>query len=225
MFGTVAAMPEVTWQPSLLDADAVEPAFDPALATRRRRELAHGAWVDVVPGWCRGHDDLFARVVAAGGWFQRSMEMYGEQVAQPRLSTTWVGGGLPVGLSVLHEAVEVLSRNYRAPLERVTANLYRDGADSVAWHGDRELRDRDRAVVAVLTLGTPRPFHLRPHGGGPSIRLRPGPGDLVVMGGTCQRTWQHAVPKVARPVGPRIALMFRHDPDRPPLAPVRTEPG
>lgn len=211
-------MVDVTWQPTLLDAvDDAEPRFDAALAGASRRHLGDAAWVDVVPGWCGGHDELFARVLRAGGWAQRTMAMYGEQVAQPRLGTTWASRDLPVGLGVLHDAVEALTRHYRAPLERVTANLYRDGRDSVAWHGDRELRDRDRAVVAVLTLGAARPFALRPRGGGPSVRLRPGPGDLVVMGGTCQRTWQHTVPKVARPVGPRIAVMFRHDPDRPPL--------
>jgi alkylated DNA repair dioxygenase AlkB len=144
------------------------------------------------------------------------MRMYGEVVAQPRLRAHWGSADLPLALGVLHEAVEQLSRRYRTSLDRVTANLYRDGDDAVAWHGDRELRDRDRAVVAVLTLGTARAFHLRPHGGGPSVRLRPQPGDLVVMGGTCQRTWQHAVPRTRRPVGPRACVMFRHDPEQPP---------
>jgi len=35
-----------------------------------------------------------------------------------------------------------------------------------------------------------------------------GDGDLLVMGGSCQRTWQHSVPKV-RQAAPRIAIMFR----------------
>lgn len=222
MFDTVAAMStptatELTWQPSLLgQADGGEPAFDAGFTRLERRELGAGAWVEVAPQWCSGHDDLFARVLAAGGWRQREMRMYGERVAQPRLNVHWGTADLPVGLAVLHEAVEQLSRRYRTSLDRVTANLYRDGDDAVAWHGDRELRDRDRAVVAVLTLGTARAFHLRPKGGGASVRLRPQPGDLVVMGGTCQRTWDHAVPRTRRPVGPRICVMFRHDPDRPP---------
>jgi alkylated DNA repair dioxygenase AlkB len=209
---------EVLWQPSLLGQvdETGEPSFDAAFPRTQRRELGAGAWVEVVPNWCSGHDALFTRVLEAGGWQQHSMRMYGERVEQPRLRAHWGTADLPVGLAVLHEAVEQLSRRYRAPLERVTANLYRDGDDAVAWHGDRELRDRDRAVVAVLTLGTARAFHLRPKGGGASVRLLPQPGDLVVMGGTCQRTWDHAVPRTRRSTGSRICVMFRHHPDRPP---------
>lgn len=211
-------MVDVMWQPSLLGQvdGSGEPSFDSAFVRAERRELGAGAWVDVARGWCDGHDELFTRVLEAGGWQQHDMQMYGERVHQPRLRAHWGTADLPVGLAVLHEAVEVLSRRYRTALDRVTANLYRDGDDAVAWHGDRELRDRDRSVVAVLTLGTARAFHLRPKGGGPSVRLLPQPGDLVVMGGTCQRTWDHAVPRTRRAVGPRICVMFRHHPDRPP---------
>ena len=226
MFDSVTPVPsdsegdaiDVMWQPSLLGQtdETGEPSFDAAFARAERRELGAGAWLDVVPQWCTGHDELFQRVLVAGGWQQHDMEMYGERVAQPRLRAHWGTADLPVGLAVLHEAVEQLSRRYRTALERVTANLYRDGQDAVAWHGDRQLRDRDRAVVAVLTLGTSRAFHLRPKGGGTSVRLCPQPGDLLVMGGTCQRTWDHAVPRTRRPVGPRICVMFRHDPDSPP---------
>jgi alkylated DNA repair dioxygenase AlkB len=94
-------------------------------------------------------------------------------------------------------------------LAQVGANLYRDGADSVAWHGDRVARELPEAVVALVSLGAARPFRLRPTGGGASIGYLPGPGDLLVMGGSCQRTWQHAVPKT-RSSPPRISIQFRH---------------
>lgn len=218
-------MVDVTWQPSLLDDPAHEgTTLDAGFGAATRRQLGAGAWIDVVPGWCDGHGELFERVLHAGGWAQHTMPMYGEVVAQPRLRAHWGTRDLPTSLGVLHEAVELLSRRYGASLERVTANLYRDGGDAVAWHGDTDLRDRDRAVVAVLTLGTARAFHLRPRGGGAAVRLRPRPGDLVVMGGTCQRTWQHAVPRTRRRVGPRICVMFRHDPDVAPGAAAATAP-
>jgi alkylated DNA repair dioxygenase AlkB len=223
-FCTVRPVDTLTWQPSLLDAGADPtdgPVFDRRFGGLARRELSAGAWVDVVRDWCSGHDELFERVFAAGGWAQHRMAMYGELVAQPRLRAHWGTRQLPPALGVLHEAVELLSRRYGVPLDRVTANLYRDGDDAVAWHGDTDLRDRDRAVVAVLTLGTARAFHLRPRAGGAAVRLTPRPGDLVVMGGTCQRTWQHAVPRTRRPVGPRICVMFRHDPDTSPHRPSR----
>ena len=88
-------------------------------------------------------------------------------------------------------------------------NYYRDGRDSVAPHADRELRDLDDTLVAILTLGAARPFLLRPQGGGPAIDLHPASGDLLVMGGACQATWEHAVPKVAAGAGPRISASIR----------------
>ena len=115
---------------------------------------------------------------------------------------------------VLDAAREALSEHYRAELgeEFVTAGLclYRDGRDSVAWHGDRIGRGRTQdTMVAIIVLGAPRTFALRPRGGGPALRRELGHGDLVVMGGSCQRTWEHAIPKTARPVGPRISVQFR----------------
>jgi len=115
---------------------------------------------------------------------------------------------------LLLEARETLSDHYEAELgERfVTAGLcqYRDGRDSVAWHGDRIGRGRtDNTMVAIVSLGAARRLSLRPRGGGHQIGFSLGHGDLVVMGGTCQRTWEHAILKTAKPVGPRISVQFR----------------
>jgi alkylated DNA repair dioxygenase AlkB len=83
----------------------------------------------------------------------------------------------------------------------------------VAWHGDRVARELPEATVALVSLGVPRPFKLRPKGGGRSIAYLPDRGDLLVMGGSCQRTWDHAVPKVSN-AGPRMSVQFRHAYDR-----------
>ena len=103
----------------------------------------------------------------------------------------------------------VLGERYRVPFTQVGANLYRDGTDSVAWHGDRVARELPEAVVALVSLGATRPLRLRPTGGGESVSFPLASGDLLVMGGSCQRTWQHSVPKV-RACGPRISVQFRH---------------
>ena len=68
-------------------------------------------------------------------------------------------------------------------------------------------------MVAIIVLGAPRALLLRPAGGGgPTVRHDLGHGDLIVMGGSCQRTWEHAVPKSSRATGPRISIQFRpHD--------------
>jgi len=118
---------------------------------------------------------------------------------------------------VLDEAVAALNEHYAAELGEgfVTAGLclYRDGRDSVAWHGDRTGRSsKQDTIVAIISLGAPRSFLMRPRGGGQTLRHEVGHGDLLVMGGSCQRTWEHAVPKTAKPVGPRISVQFRpHD--------------
>ena len=194
-------------QPTLLDT-CDGPAVDRDFTTAHRRELSDGAWVEVVPGWVTGADRLFDAVLDASEWASHEMLMYDEVVPQPRLQTTWRLGDLPRELDVLRAMGAALADRYRTALPRVTANLYRDGRDSVAWHGDRVARDLPESVVAVVSLGHRRPFRLRPRSGGSSIVLTPGRGDLVVMGGSCQRTWQHAVPKVAQ-AGPRISVMFR----------------
>ena len=194
-------------QPTLLDTrDA--PGLDRDFHTAARRELGDEAWIEAVPGWVTGADRLFDTVLDAGDWGRREMMMYDDIVVQPRLQASWPMGELPRELDLLRAMGAALSARYRSALTRVSANLYRDGRDSVAWHGDRVARDLPDAVVACVSLGHRRPFRLRPRGGGASIVLEPGRGDLVVMGGTCQRTWQHCVPKV-RDAGPRICVMFR----------------
>lgn len=120
----------------------------------------------------------------------------------------------PLPHDSLSEARAALDARYATTLGEpfVTAGLclYRDGRDSVAWHGDRIGRSRtDDTLVAIVSLGSPRDLLLRPRGGGTSRRYRLGHGDLVVMGGSCQRTWDHCVPKTAREVGPRISVQFR----------------
>jgi alkylated DNA repair dioxygenase AlkB len=115
----------------------------------------------------------------------------------------------------LIEAKRLLDEHYEQELgdRFATAGLclYRDGRDSVAWHGDRIGRGSTHdTMVALMVLGAPRALLLRPRGGGGStIRHDLGHGDLLVMGGSCQRTWEHAVPKTAKPVGPRISVQFR----------------
>jgi alkylated DNA repair dioxygenase AlkB len=93
--------------------------------------------------------------------------------------------------------------------ERVGVNLYRDGRDSVAWHGDRIARDLPSATIAIVSLGQARPFRAKPAEGGTSLGFRLGHGDLLVMGGSFQRTWKHAVPKV-QAAGPRVSVTYRH---------------
>ena len=196
-------MPELTWQPTLLGSEP--PSFDPTLHGARRRFLGAGAWVDVVPGWVTGGDALFDEVLERAPWARRA------SVDVRPLSSTSRASTPPAGTIARHWSPgcgRCLGRHYGRRLPSVTANLYRDGNDSVAWHGDRIGRRHADTVVAILSLGANRRFLLRPDGGGPSVSYDLASGDLLVMGGTCQKTWEHCVPKRAH-AGPRISLMFR----------------
>jgi alkylated DNA repair dioxygenase AlkB len=195
------------WSPTLFASSPV--GLDPGFGRLERHPLADGAWVDHQPGWVEGAAELFERLVTALEWSGRQVPMYGSLLDQPRLTAAWPGPDVdPVAGPLVERVRVVLSDHYGVDLHGPGANLYRDGRDSVAWHGDRVARERHQSVVAIVSLGEARPFRLRPVGGGPSRSFDLGHGDLVVMGGTAQRTWQHAVPKVHR-AGPRLSLTFR----------------
>jgi alkylated DNA repair dioxygenase AlkB len=200
-------------QPSMWDL-AEEAALTPLAGSVVRHELSRGAWVDHLPGWVAGSDAVLEVLLGDIGWRADRRQMYEREVAVPRL-LRWYGGRERLPHPLLTEAREALNRYYAAELgERfVTAGmcLYRDGRDSVAWHGDRIGRGRSAdTMVAIVSFGSPRPLMLRPAGGGgESLRFPLGHGDLVVMGGSCQRTWEHCIPKTAKPVGPRVSVQFR----------------
>lgn len=177
-------------------------SFDAGFAAIERTELPGGAWVEYRPAWVTGHDALFAQLERELPWQTETRVMYDREVATPRLLARVPPHGL------IEDMRQALSARYREAFVRTTAALYRDGRDSVAWHGDTTARDLPDALVATVSLGEPRRFLLRPTEGGDARAWMLGRGDLIVMGGSCQRSYRHAVPKRAH-AGPRIALMFR----------------
>ncbi len=210
----------VELQTSIFDLSC-DPDDQPHLAelgsSVERHPLTAGAWVDVRPAWVTGADSLFARLVAEVPWKAERRSMYDRVVDVPRL-TKFYGADEPWPDPALDRAREALSAHYRAALGEAfaegftTAGLchYRDGRDSVAWHGDTIGRGRNEdTLVAILSLGETRRLSLRPRGGGGTRTFPVGHGDLLVMGGTCQRTWEHAILKTACPTGPRLSIQFR----------------
>lgn len=199
------------YQPSMLDSLDAAPALGEMKPQRHR--LTAGAWVDVLPGWLTNSDEVFERLLDID-WRADRRKMYDNVVDVPRL-LRWFGADEALPHPVLTAARAVLSAHYADELGEpfVTAGmcLYRDGRDSVAWHGDTIGRSsRHDTMVAILSLGSPRSLTLRPRAGGhETLRFPLGHGDLIVMGGSCQRTWEHAIPKTARPVGPRVSVQFR----------------
>jgi alkylated DNA repair dioxygenase AlkB len=199
----------VAWQPGLFEPDRPgdrELAFEGLT----RIELDETSWLDVVTGWVPDHDELFESLIASAPWRQRERRMYDRIVQEPRLVASWSGGelaGLPDTLADIRSAVKA---HYAVDFDSVLINWYRDGRDSVAWHGDTLRKRMDRAFVVTVGLGERRRFLLRPGASGPAtVRLTSGQGDLIVMAGRTQTDWQHTVPKAAR-AGSRLSITMRH---------------
>jgi alkylated DNA repair dioxygenase AlkB len=222
----------VSVQESLLDVRD-EPELGELGTSVRRTALARGAWVDLRPGWLAGSGAVFGRLAEAVPWRAEKRHMYDKVVAVPRL-LCFYGEDAPLPDPVLTAARRALNAHYGPelgePFRTAGLCLYRDGRDSVAWHGDTIGRGRSEdTMVAIVSLGTPRALLLRPRGGqagpgggqagpgggqagrgrGTALRFEIGHGDLLVMGGSCQRTWEHAVPKTSQATGPRISVQFR----------------
>src|SRR5215469_5370058 len=205
----------VAVQESLLDlGDPV-----PGPVRPERVLLARGAWVDVQRGWLAGSAALFTRLAERVPWRAERRRMYDRTVDVPRL-LCFYGEDAALPDPVLAVCRDRLSEHYQAelgePFRTAGLCLYRDGRDSVAWHGDTIGRgSTEDTMVAIVSVGTARPLLLRPRvtggagGNDGTLRYSLGHGDLIVMGGSCQRTWEHAVPKSTRTTGPRISVQFR----------------
>ena len=190
--------------------DRAQSSFDADFRDLTRIWLDPKSWIDLVMGWVRGSDALFREVVDSRKWGQRTRRMYDRRVLEPRLTAPWnVRSGVPLEPRILEDVRLALSARYGVVFDSAGFNLYRDGQDSVAWHGDRIAKEIEEPIVALVSLGEPRKFLLRPRGGGKSRAFHLGGGDLLVTGGWTQRAWEHSVPKVAE-AGPRISVAYRY---------------
>lgn len=203
----------LTFQASIFDDVFSEPELRPLGAMVERVPLEHGAWIDIRPGWLSNSDALFERLAVEVPWRADKREMYDKVVDVPRL-VSWFGAGATLPDPVLEQARNTLNDHYgRSPgqvFETAGLCFYRTGNDSVAWHGDRVGRTIGQdTMVAILSVGAERALSVRPKGGGKTMKFAVGHGDLIVMGGSCQRTHEHAILKSKQAIGPRISIQFR----------------
>ncbi|BBY05401.1 alpha-ketoglutarate-dependent dioxygenase AlkB [Mycobacterium noviomagense] len=180
----------------------------------QRRYLGDGAWLDIRSGWLTDADELFDALLSTVPWRAERRHMYDRVVDVPRLVSfhdLTVEVPPHPQLALLRRRLnDIYAGELGEPFTTAGLCLYRDGTDSVAWHGDTIGRSSSEdTMVAIVSLGATRTFALRPRGGGASLRLPQGHGDLLVMGGSCQRTWEHSVPKTSAPTGPRVSIQFR----------------
>ncbi|HET9052214.1 MAG TPA: alpha-ketoglutarate-dependent dioxygenase AlkB [Candidatus Dormibacteraeota bacterium] len=199
------------WQPSLFGAAGARPGarsgrVDTGFTGAVRHRLDESAWIDECRDWVAAPDELFEELAATLAWEAPERVMYGRLLPQPRLTVEPDVATLPAALAEMRAA---LGARYGREFDSCRVNLYRDGRDSVSWHADQIARTVVDPFVAVVSLGAARRFLLRPRDGRTGLRLEPRSGDLLVMGGSSQRTWEHSVPKAAR-AGPRMSVTFRH---------------
>ncbi len=170
-------------------------AVDEVFSSAARMQLDMDSWVEYVPGWLSGDSELMAVLME-------------QVVTEPRLTAEYsVIADAPQ--PVLRYLAQVLSAHYEKPYTRLWMNWYRDNNDGTDWHADRPANQLDEAVIPVLSLGAARTFLIRPAGGpGVSKAIKVHGGDLVVMGGRCQKDYEHTVPKQKQSAGARLSLNF-----------------
>lgn len=200
-------------QPSLFESDEIPSPR--RLSEVVRTDLGRGAWIDRVRGFMAAPTALLEALIADVDWKAESRPMYDRVVEVPRL-VSFLDKGAEPPHEALGAARRALIEHYAAELPAGFSTIglcyYRDGRDSVAFHGDRSGRNSDAdTLVAICSLGATRRFLLRPRGGGASLAFSLASGDLLVMGGSCQRTFEHSVPKTSRRIGPRVSIQFRPD--------------
>jgi alkylated DNA repair dioxygenase AlkB len=194
-------------EPDLELTGGLNVAADGQFSAVTRIQLDETSWVDHVPGWLAGDGELMAALMDRAEWQQRSRWMYTRMVTEPRLTAEYpVIAEAPQ--PVLRYLAGLLAAHFGQPYTRLWMNWYRDNNDGTGWHADRPANRLAEAVIPVLSLGAPRRFLIRPAGGGPSTPIAAHGGDLVVMGGRCQKDYQHSVPKQRQAAGPRLSLNF-----------------
>lgn len=153
-------------------------------------------------------------------WQQHRLQLFGREVAAPRLSC-WIGdAGATYTYSrtrfvphawtpVLTSVREDLAARFDLCFNSVLANLYRDGRDSMGWHSDDEPELGAEPVIASLSFGALRRFRFRSRGTREvALAIDLAHGSLLVMRGATQRLYQHDLPKFAV-AGARVNLTFR----------------
>lgn len=154
-------------------------------------------------------------------WQQDDIKVYGKTYAQPRLTALFGNNGKsysysnitmnphPFTLELLEVKKEIESIA-KVDFTTCLLNLYRDGKDSNGWHADDEIELGSNPVIASISLGEERFFHLR-HKNDKTLKQKVllQHGSLLLMKGETQHFWQHQIPKTAKQIKERINLTFR----------------
>lgn len=182
-----------------------------------RIDLDPSAWIEVSRGWLLQADQVYRHLRDTVAWQTSRLFRYDHLVEERRVGAGWKPG-TPLPHPALGEATRSLQHRYQVRFTGFSMIQYRDGHDGQAFHRDTDMRWLDDTVIAILSLGSQRPWLLRPRarrhdhtpGKGTTHDLAPGSGDLIVMGGSTQAGWEHSVPYLgSRPGANRISVQWR----------------
>lgn len=179
----------------------------------RRIDLGGGAWVDIAREFLHNTDEVTNQLIRDVPWREGQVFRYEVRKTEPRLGGTLEQQELH---PVIHDTERWLQNRYRVRFQPVVFAQYRHGNDRVGLHRDREMRWLDNTLIVILTFGATRPWLIEPLKRHQQqfpqfqrVDLRPSSGDLIVLGGTSQRTWRHGVPPVPGLTEPRISAQWR----------------
>ena len=167
-------------------------------------------------------DTLFQYLTNSINWRQDKIKVFGKTYPQPRLTALYGNNGKSYSYSNITMNPHPFNKeleDLRVRLEAISGakfttcllNLYRDGADSNGWHSDDEAELGKEPVIASISLGQPRYFHMKHRKLKDSrFKILLEHGSLLLMKGSTQHHWLHQLPKSKRVLGPRINLTFRY---------------
>ncbi|WP_149277587.1 alpha-ketoglutarate-dependent dioxygenase AlkB family protein [Pareuzebyella sediminis] len=166
-------------------------------------------------------DHYFEKLRERISWRQDDIRVYGKVYAQPRLTALYADNDRPYRYSGIEmrpikfteELLEIKEKIELKTNTRFTScllNLYRNGRDSNGWHADNEKELGKNPIIASVSLGQERFFHLK-HRTKKHLRkkIALAHGSLLIMGGATQHHYLHQIAKSAKPMAERINLTFR----------------
>ena len=166
-------------------------------------------------------NELFEQLKIEIPWQQDNITVFGKTHPQPRLTALFGNEGKPYSYSnivmqpnswnplllfIKNGIEEICQENFTT----VLLNYYRDGKDSNGWHADNEKELGRNPVIASVSFGAERFFHLQHNTiKEQKLKINLEHGSLLIMRGATQHFWKHQIPKTTKEIGPRINLTFR----------------
>ena len=154
-------------------------------------------------------------------WQQDQIKVFGKVYDQPRLTALYANNNFSYSYSnitmypspfsaTLLEIKEKVEQQLKKEFTTCLLNLYRHGQDSNGWHADNEKELGKNPIIASVSLGAERMFHMKHRtDNSQKIKINLIHGSLLVMSGSTQHHWLHQIPKTKKHVEERINLTFR----------------